>query len=67
MKVGIVGASFARAAYLPALRHVRAPKWSRSPRAASRARESAAEAFGVPHAYDDWRRDAATSHALDLV
>ena len=66
MKVGVIGASFAKAAYLPALRHV--PGAEVVALASARmesAREAAAE-FDVPHVYDDWELMLG-SHALDLV
>jgi len=66
MKVGIIGASFARAAYLPALRHV--PGAETVAIAANRmdSARSAAEAFGVPNAYDDWGV-MLDRHPLDLL
>lgn len=66
MKVGIIGASFARAAYLPALRHVPGAEVTAIASARiDRARAVAAE-FGVPHAYDDWQAMLA-AHRFDLV
>lgn len=55
MKFAVIGASFARAAYLPALRHV--PGADVVALASSRiesARRTAAE-FAIPAATDDWR------------
>ncbi|WP_375449645.1 Gfo/Idh/MocA family protein [uncultured Devosia sp.] len=66
MKVGIVGASFARAAYLPALRHVPGAEVVAIASGRIDSAQSAAEAFGVPAAYDDWRV-MLDKHALDLV
>ena len=66
MKFGIIGASFARTAYLPALRHV--PGAEVVALASGRldsAREAAA-AFGVPNAYDDWQA-MIDRHDLDAV
>jgi predicted dehydrogenase len=66
MRVGIVGASFAKAAYLPALRHVPAAEVVAL---ASQRMESArgtADAFAIPHAYDDWQA-MLNAHELDLV
>lgn len=66
MRVGIVGARFARAAYLPALRHV--PN-AQVVAIASQNIESAqgvADAFGIPNAYADWRT-MLERHAFDLV
>ncbi len=66
MKVGIIGASFARAAYLPALRHVEGAEVVAIASGRRESAQSAAEAFGVPHATDDWKAMLA-DHALDLV
>ena len=66
MKVGIIGASFARAAYLPALRHVEGAEVVAIASARMESAERAAREFGVPHAYDDWEA-MLSRHALDLV
>lgn len=66
MKVGIIGASFAQAAYLPALRHVPGAEVVAIASARLASAQAAATAFGVPHAYDDWQRMLDT-HAFDLV
>ncbi len=66
MKVGIIGASFAKAAYLPALRHVDGAEVVAIASARKSSADAAAAAFGVTHAYDDWRRMLA-DHQLDLV
>lgn len=66
MKVGIIGASFAKAAYLPALQHVPGAQVVALASARLESARSAAEGFGVPHVYDDWERMLA-SHAFDLV
>jgi predicted dehydrogenase len=66
MKVGIVGASFARAAYLPALRHVEGAEVVAVASGRLDSARSAADAFGVPAAYDDWRK-MLDGHDLDLV
>ncbi len=66
MKVGIIGASFAKAAYLPALRHVEGAEVVAVASARLSSAQAAAQAFGVPNAYDDWRRMLA-EHKLDLV
>jgi len=66
MKVGIVGASFARAAYLPALRHVEgAEVVALSSGRISSARNAASE-FGIPAAYDDWQ-EMLDRHQPELV
>jgi predicted dehydrogenase len=66
MRVGIIGASFARAAFLPALRHVPGAEVVALASARMERARSTADAFGVPHAYDDWEAMLA-SHELDLV
>ncbi len=66
IRVGTIGASFAREAYLPALRlidDVELVAIASNRQASARA---AAAAFGIPQAYDDWRR-LLDEHALDLV
>lgn len=66
MKVGIIGASFAKAAYLPAFRLI--PEVNVIALASARlaSAQAAADAFVVPHVYDDWRR-MLDEHAFDLV
>jgi len=66
MKVGIIGASFARAAYLPAFRHVPGAEVVAIASSHLASARSAADAFGVAAAYDDWRAMLA-AHKLDLV
>lgn len=66
MKVGIIGASFAKAAYLPALSHVPGAEVVAVASARLASARSAADQFGVPHAYDDWQA-MLTSHEFDLV
>lgn len=66
MRVGIIGASFAKAAYLPALRHTPGAEVVALASARMESARGAAEAFGVPHAYDDWEAMLA-EHDLDLV
>jgi predicted dehydrogenase len=66
MRVGILGASFARSAYLPALRHVPDAEVVAIASARKASAEAVAAEFGVPHAYDDWRR-MLDLHRFDLV
>jgi predicted dehydrogenase len=66
MKIGIMGASFARAAYLPALRHIADAEVVAIASARMSSARLAADAFGVPHAYDDWQAMLAAHH-FDLV
>ena len=66
MNVGIIGASFAKAAYLPALKHIDGAEVVAIASARLESAKEAADAFGVPHAYDDWERMLG-EHAFDLV
>jgi predicted dehydrogenase len=66
IKVGIVGASFAKAAYLPALKHIEDAEVVAIASARLSSAQSAAGAFQVPHVYDDWQRMLAEHH-FDLV
>ncbi len=66
MKIGIVGASFARAAYLPALRHVEGAEVVAIASGRLDSAQSAASEFGVPAAYDDWQA-MLDKHRPDLV
>ncbi|MBB96129.1 MAG: oxidoreductase [Rhodobacteraceae bacterium] len=66
MKFGIIGASFARKAYLPALAHVDGAEVVAISSGRIDSARSAAEAFGIPHVHDDWE-DMLGSHALDAV
>lgn len=66
MKVGIIGASFAKAAYLPALRHVPGAEVVAIASARLASAQAVAASFGVPHAYDDWQA-MLDGHRFDLV
>lgn len=66
MKVGIIGASFARAAYLPALRHTPGAEVVALASARMESAQRAASEFDIPHVYDDWEAMLA-SHEVDLV
>lgn len=66
MKVGIIGAGFARAAYLPALRHVPGATVVALASARLERAQAVAAEFGVPHAYDDWQA-MLQAHRFDLV
>ncbi|AXC48424.1 gfo/Idh/MocA family oxidoreductase [Paracoccus suum] len=66
MKVGIIGASFARDAYLPALAHVPGAEVVAIASGREESARAAADAFGIPHATADWRQMLA-DHAFDLV
>jgi predicted dehydrogenase len=66
MKVGIIGASFAQAAYLPALRHVPDAEVTAIASARLSNAQTVAARFGVPQAFDDWRA-MLVSQRFDLV
>ena len=66
MNVGIIGASFAKAAYLPAFKHIDGAEVVAIASARLESAKEAADAFGVPHAYDDWERMLG-EHDLELV
>lgn len=66
MRIGVIGASFAKAAYLPAFRHVPGAEVVGIASARRATAEAAAREFAVPHAYDDWRA-MLDAHAFDLV
>ena len=66
MKVAIIGASFAQAAYLPALKHVGGAEVVAIASGRLASAQAAADKFGVPHAYDDWQA-MLDRHLVDLV
>lgn len=66
MKVGIIGAGFAKAAFLPALRHVSGAEVVAISSARLESAKSTAAAFGVPNAYDDWQQ-MLDAHTFDLI
>lgn len=66
IRVGIFGASFAKAAYLPALATVDDVEVVALASARLESARATAEQFGVPHAYDDWR-ELLDQHEVDLV
>ena len=66
MNVGIIGASFARAAFLPALRHTPDANVVAIASARIESARKAASEFDVPHAYDDWE-EMLGAHDYDLV
>jgi predicted dehydrogenase len=66
IRVGVIGASFAKAAYLPALRHIADAHVVALASARLESARAAADAFDVPHAYDDWQA-MLREHAFDLV
>lgn len=66
LRVGIIGASFAKAAYLPALRHVDDVEVTALASARMESARGAADAFGIRDAYDDWEA-MLSKHDFDLV
>lgn len=66
MKFGVIGASFAKAAYLPALRHVPGAVVVALASGRIASARATADAFGIAHAYADWRVMLDT-HAFDAV
>lgn len=66
MRIGIIGASFARAAYLPALRHVEGAEVVAIASGRLESATEAARAFAIPRATDDWRAMLAEER-LDLA
>lgn len=66
IRAAVIGASFARAAYLPALRTIEDVEIVAVSSARLESARSAAEAFGVPHATDDWQA-MLQQHAPDFV
>lgn len=66
IRVGTIGASFAREAYLPALRLIDDVELVAIASQRLESAQSAAAAFEIPHACDDWRR-MLDAHEFDLV
>ena len=66
IRTGIIGASFARQAYLPALRAIEDVEVSAIASARMSSAQAAADEFGIPRVYDDWQRMIAENE-FDLV
>lgn len=66
MKVGIIGAGFARDAFLPALRHVPGTEAVAIASGHVETAKATADKFGVANAYGDWR-EMLYRHRFDLV
>jgi predicted dehydrogenase len=66
IRAALIGASFAKAAYLPALAAVDDVEVVAVASAHLASARSAAQAFNVPNAYDDWRA-MLDKHPVDLV
>ncbi|MEO1679281.1 MAG: Gfo/Idh/MocA family oxidoreductase [Pseudomonadota bacterium] len=66
IKVGIIGASFARDAYLPALAHIDGAEVVALASGRLESAQQAAAPYGIDAVYDDWEAMIA-GHDLDLV
>jgi predicted dehydrogenase len=66
IKVGVIGASFAKEAYLPALATIDDVELAAIASARMESAQSAADAFNIPNVYDDWEK-MLDSHTLDFV
>lgn len=66
IKAAVIGASFARAAYLPALKTIEDVEIVAVSSARMESAQDAANAFGVPHAYTDYR-EMLEKHDIDFV
>ena len=65
-RIGIIGASFARDAYLPAIALIEGAEAVAIASGRMESAQAAADAFGIPAAHDDWREMLQT-HRPDLV
>jgi len=66
IKAAIIGASFARAAYLPALKTIEDVEIVAIASAHKANAQKVADEFAIPHAYDDWSA-MLDEHELDFV
>lgn len=66
IRAAVIGASFAKAAYLPALKTIDDVEIVAISSARSSSAQDAASAFGIPHAYDDWKA-MIDRHPVDFV
>ena len=66
IRVGTIGASFARQAYLPALKTIDDVELVAIASARLASAQSTADSFTIPHVYDDWQRMIG-EHQFDLV
>ncbi|QBX99961.1 Gfo/Idh/MocA family oxidoreductase [Rhodophyticola sp. CCM32] len=66
LNVGIIGASFARNAYLPAFEHIEGATVVALASGRIDSAKAAAAPYGIAHVYDDWQK-MLEGHALDLV
>jgi predicted dehydrogenase len=66
MNVGVIGASFAKAAFLPALQQIKDASVTAIASARLESARETAKAFGIAHAYDNWEQ-MLREHSFDLV
>lgn len=66
IRAAVIGASFAKEAYLPALASIPDVELVAISSARLESAKSVAESFKIPHAYDDWRV-MLEKHPVDLV
>ena len=66
IRVGTIGASFAKAAYLPALSTIDDVELVAISSARLSSAQSTADLFNIPNVYDDWKKMIG-EHELDLV
>ena len=66
INIGIVGASFAKAAYLPAIKNIHDAKVIAISSFRMDSAKSCAEEFSIPNFYDNWE-EMLNSHNYDLV
>lgn len=66
INVGIIGASFARDAYLPAFAHINDAQVVALASGRMESARAAAEPYGITAVYDDWEK-MLSEHDLDLV
>ena len=66
LKIGIVGASFAKAAYLPALNHIEGVEVTCLSSNRLESAKSCAEKFNIKNFYDNWEK-MIEENELDLV
>jgi predicted dehydrogenase len=66
IRVAVIGASFAREAYLPAFAQVADAEVVAQGSARGESAQAVAEKFNIPHAYDDWKA-MLDQHEADIV
>ncbi len=66
INVGIIGASFARDAYLPAFGHIEGARVVALASGRIDSARAAAKPYGIDAVYDDWKQ-MLSDHSLDLV